>query len=162
MKKNAKYSHGSFKRQDLSGVDPAEFNDTEIVGSCFYQDAHHSATLPDKMTGVVFRNCNLDNCIIPAGATVNGGTNKHIQSQKDGEYWIVGVDGSPIEPRDKAKFIDFGISIAPQDLPAEQLDEPITITNDPKVIEQRKIAEFLADDEKVKAAALAEAEKAVS
>jgi len=162
MKKNAKYSHGSFKRQDLSKVDPAEFNDTEIVGSCFYQETHHSNALPDKMTGVVFRNCNLDNCIIPKGATVNGGTNKHIQSQKDGEYWIVGVDGLPIEPRDKAKFIEFGISIAPQDLPAEQLAEPITVTNDPKVIEQKKIDAFLADEEKVKEAALADAAKAVS
>jgi len=69
---NKKYSFSNeFAGQDLSNRPAAEFNNSEIVGSCFYQenkpDAH---VFPADMTGVVFKRCNLDNCYIPKGNTV--------------------------------------------------------------------------------------------
>jgi len=150
------WSHHSWKRQTFTTADPKVFNGAKIVGACFYQDEPYTDVFPANIEDVEFIDCNLDNCNIPAGATVTRGTNKHIKAQKDGQYWIVDKSGNPVEPRDKARYVELGLSIKPADLPAEQLDEPILITNDPKVIEQRKIDAFLADPEKVKAAALAD------
>ncbi|MBU2249108.1 MAG: hypothetical protein KKD77_20340 [Gammaproteobacteria bacterium] len=152
---NEKYSYQSHKRKKFLDVGPIEFNDMEIIGACFYQDTPYSDVFPKDIRGVIFRNCNLDNCNIPAGATVISGTNKQILDQTDGEYWIVDRDLNPIEPRDKDKYIEYGLSINPIDLPLGPLKENILYTNDPKVIKQRKIDAFLSDSAKVEAAALA-------
>jgi len=146
----------TFKRQTFLDRPASEFNDTEIEGSCFYQDKPYSDVFPPDIKNVVFRNCNLDNCNIPIGATVNGGTNKHYKTMNDQEYWILDKQGNPIEPRDAASFDKCGLSKDPKDIPVEKIAEPITYTNDPKKIERDKINSFLADPEKVKAAALAE------
>lgn len=152
---NKKYSHHSWKRQSFLNTDPAEFNNSEIVGACFHQEEPFTDVFP-AIIGVTLTDCNVDNCNIPRGVTVNRGTNKHIKVQKDGEYWIVDTDGKPVEPRDKARYVELGLSVLPKDLPAEQLEENILRANDPKVIEQKAIDAFLADPVKVKTAALAD------
>jgi hypothetical protein len=146
MSINEKYSYNSFKRQSFVNVDPAEFNDTEIIGSSFYQDAHHTDVFSSNISGVTFTNCNLDNCNMPVGATVNGGTNKHFALQNDGEYWIVDESGAPVSPRDTDRFDYCGLSQDPTDIPAEPIDTfPVTIVNDPALIQKQQI-EALAND----------------
>ena len=145
MNLNKKYSYKSLKRQSFVDVDAREFNHTDIVGSSFYQNEPYTDVFPSNITGVTFINCNLDNVEIPSGATVNNGTNKHIRTMNDGEYWIVGKDGKPVEPRDKERYVEFGLSIDPKNIPATPLAEPITFTNDPKRIEAAKI-EALKND----------------
>lgn len=62
MKLNEKYSYKDFSFQNFSGVDAKEFNNTEIIGSCFCQSRNEiSDIFPDDMVNVTFINCNLDN-----------------------------------------------------------------------------------------------------
>jgi hypothetical protein len=147
---NEKYSYKSFKRQSFLDASRSDFDGMEIVGTSFYQDNHHTDVFPKNMSGVIFTGCNLDNCNVPAGATIRGGTNKHIAKQKDGEWWIVDKDGKPIEPRDKAKFETFGISTLPKDIPSVAVSEPITFSKDPTIIEKRELDALRYDDAKLK------------
>lgn len=151
MKLNEKYSYQSLKRKAFLDVDPAEFNDSEIIGSGFYQDQPYSDVFPKDVKGLVLTKCNLDNVNIPEGATVNGGCNNHILTQNDGEYWIVDENLKPIRPRDAEKFVECGLSTDPKALPAEPLAEPITFTNDPARIEQQKIEALATDPVRLKA-----------
>ena len=155
MALNEKYSYKTWKRQQFTKLDVAEFAG-EIIGAGFSQNEPFTDVFPPTLTGTTFVRCNLDNCNIPAGAVVTRGTNKHICQMNDGNYWIIDTYGNPIEPREKERYLELGLSIDPMDLPPKPLEEPITHTNDPKVVEQRKIDAFLADPEKVKTAALAD------
>jgi hypothetical protein len=126
--RNEKYSYRAFLSRGLSfvAIDPREFNDTEIVGTCFYQEWHEDDgerivkdIFPVGMTGVTFRDCNLDNVLVPTGCRVEGGTNKVIRVQNDLEDWVCDVAGKPVEPIAKVLFVQFGLSIDPADIPAD-------------------------------------------
>jgi len=147
---NKKYSYQSWKRKTFVDVDAKEFNDSEIIGACFYQDTPYSNVFPPDIEDVVFERCNLDNVNIPAGATVKGGTNQHIATMNDGEYWIVGIDGKPIVPRDAAKFDECRLSKDPRDIPATMVAVPVTMTYDPKRIEAAKIEALKNDEARLK------------
>jgi len=147
---NLKYSYKSFKRKSMLNIPAKEFNDSETIGSGFYQDEPFSNVFPPDINGVVFVDCNLDNVNIPAGATVVRGTNKHYKTMNDQEYWIVDKQGNPIEPRDKADFIKCKLSILPGDIPVQPLKEAITWTHDPKRIEREKIENLKSDDARLK------------
>lgn len=146
---NEKYSYKSFKRKTFRNIDASEFSNSEIIGACFYQEIPYSRIFPDGIVDCVFTKCNLDNCNIPEGCTVNKGTNKQIKLQKDGEYWIVDEGLNPVEPRDKDKYISFGISINPIDLPLEQLSESVLTTKDPEIIQRKKVDRLLSDTAKL-------------
>jgi hypothetical protein len=148
---NEKYSYQSFKGNTFINVDPAEFNDTEIVGSSFYQqDRPRTKVFPDGTKNLELVRCNLDNVEVQPEITIKGGTNKQILAQKDGNFWIVDKSNKPIEPREKARYIELGLSVKPADLPATQLAEPITVTNNPEIIEQRAIAVKQQDETWIK------------
>ena len=137
MKLNDKYSFGAFMGQSFRNRPVEEFSDTEIVGSCFYQeDKPDSQVFPPSMTGVTFRRCNLDNVFIPPGNTVvtegeDYCCTKRIMVQpptpkakpdKDDEPdacidWIVDKANKPVEPMDKKRFIEEGRSLDPKDIP---------------------------------------------
>lgn len=126
--KNAKYSHKDFTGRKLTSRPAAEFNDSEIVGSCFYQEGQPDVEVfPAGMTGVTFRNCNLDNVLIPDGNTIEGGSHKRVIMQKDGEDWITDKNNNPLEPIAKKTYVKLGISTDPKDLPSEQQETPATL-----------------------------------
>ena len=114
--------------QDLSDRPASEFNNSIIIGSCFYQENKpDSHIFPEDMTGVVFQKCNLDNVFIPAGNTIKvSNTDKRIKAQNDKEDWIVDKDNKPIEPMNKEMFLELELSIKPEDIPNEKMDTPIT------------------------------------
>ncbi len=144
---NEKYSYGDFTDQSLVDVPAEEFNDTDIVGSCFYQqDEPDSKVFPPSMKGVTFRRCNLDNVEIPSPAVGPNGNVvitegpdacciKRIMVEPltpgavhdDADYqcgavdWIVDGDNLPIEPMDKDRFIREGRSQKPEDIPAHHI-----------------------------------------
>lgn len=144
MAVNETYSFKDFMHQTCVDADAEEFNGTEIIGSCFYQEAAYDAdslsaspkdprvdVFPAGMTGVTFRRCNLDNCTIPPGNTVVTGGNRpcsnlRIRVQNDLEDWELGTDNKPVEPLSKDMFIEKGLSIDPKDIPATKQDKPIT------------------------------------
>ena len=128
---NEKYSYQAYPYHGLSFKDrpAAEFNNTTIIGSCFYQewvegDAEVVKDIfPDGITGVTFENCNLDNVFIPAGNTVKGGTNNKIKVQNDWADWKLNDSLEPVEPVNKDYWIKAGVSIDPADIPEEKLTE---------------------------------------
>lgn len=147
-----------FKYNDLTGVGSVEFNNSEIIGSSFSQREPYTDVFPVGMTGVTFINCNLDNCKIPVGNTVSGGTNKHFRIQNDRELWIVDDKIEPIVPLDEVTFDRCKISKDPRDISVSLLSKPITVTSDPALIEKKLIDEILSDEERLKAALIAAGE----
>ena len=104
MKINDKYSFKAYPYHKLSFKDrPAsEFNDTEIIGSCFCQENKPDSDIfPNGIMGVIFKKCNLDNIYVPPGNTIKEGTHKKIKVQKDGLDWLLNDDLTPKEPLNK-------------------------------------------------------------
>jgi len=117
---NIKYSYKDFLNQDLTNDDAEGFTG-DIEGSCFYRETLGSDVppfdvFPSDMTGVTFKRCNLDNCVIPDGNTVEGGDNRLIKVQSDGEDWVLDDQKEPVEPVNKKGFIQEGKSIDLGDL----------------------------------------------
>ena len=118
----------SFKNKSFKDVPASEFNNTEIVRSGFAQEEPFTDVFNKDMTGVIFRKgCNLGNCNVPAGNTVEC-FNKHYEIQNDGEYWVVGKNRKPIEPIKLKGFIQFSLSIDPKDIPDKPLSQSILLT----------------------------------
>lgn len=116
-----------YKKRNLRSVPVAEFNDSEIVGTSFFQNEPFTRCLPMGATGVVFIDCNLDNVVILHGYTVGSGcTNRHFLEQNDREDWVVNKDMEPIEPLHTEEFIDLGLSVDPKDIPTEKMERSIT------------------------------------
>jgi len=128
-----------FKYMDLTKELAKDFNNTEIIGSSFAQREPFTDVFPSDMTGVTFINCNLNNCNIPVGNTVEGGTNKHHKTQNDCEEWVVDAQLKPIEPLSPERYDKFGLSKNPKDISATPLIESIIgIAEKEKVKADRK------------------------
>jgi len=123
MPQNKKYSFGDFTNQSFVNVSPSEFNNTDIVGSCFYQEHHPNSNIfPFGMIGVTFKRCNLDNVIVPVGnSMITEGwekcTNKKIMVQNDLEDWILDESLNPVTKMDGTGD--------PQDIPAQYTREEV-------------------------------------
>jgi len=124
---NEKYSYKDFLQKTFIDTDSSEWNDSDVVGSCFAQETPNTKVFPDGIKGVTFTKCNLDNVLIPAECTMKDCTNKLIQVQKDGNDWILNPDLTPLEPVNKADYIKLGISTDPATLPvADTAEKPVT------------------------------------
>ena len=88
---NKKYSYKDLMGKNFSDVDAKDFNNSQIIGSCFYQEGEPDQTIfPKTMEGVVFIKCNLDNVVIPNNNTVEDCSCKRIKfNPDDKEDWIV-------------------------------------------------------------------------
>lgn len=76
---------------------PAEaFSGRIFVGYCFSQELPDTDVFPDGATGATFVNCNLDNCLIPGGSTVSGGSQRRFRAQQDGLDWLLDDDDQPV------------------------------------------------------------------
>jgi hypothetical protein len=121
---NDKYSQRLFKVKDL--IDAKGLDGQVIYSSCFSCEEPDSPMFPEKMKGVKFYNCNLNNCLIPEGNEVIGGSQKRIIVQKDNEDWIVDESDKPVEPINKKFFIKLGLSTAPKDIPKTRIEGCLT------------------------------------
>ena len=109
---NEKYSYKDFHFQDLTKAKFSEF-EGEIYGSAFSQREPFTKCFPDKLAKAIFIDCNLNNCIIPEGNEVRGGTHKQIKEQADGEIWIVNELLQPVSPMKPYRFDAAGLSKDP-------------------------------------------------
>lgn len=137
MSFNEKYSYHDFMHLSFKDKKAEEFNDTEIIGSCFYQECDFDDPVvekdifPDGMKGVIFRRCNLDNVQVSVANTVElDCTHKKIKIQNDLEDWILDATLKPIEPMAKEYFIELGISVNPKDIPPTKQSKSITQTKE--------------------------------
>lgn len=115
--------------KDYTGLDWAnreKLDGLVIQGSCFSQEIPDRKIFPPQMAGVTFIECNLDNCQIPAGNIVLGGTKRKFKVQNDGEDWIVDDSHLPIEPVNKKYFEMLKLSTDPKDIPAQKDDKAAT------------------------------------
>ena len=117
MPLNKEYSYKDFTHKTFTETRPEEWNDTEVVGTCFYNLKPKSEIFPEGIRGVKFIRCNLDNIVIPKDCTVEGGCNRLIQEQKDGEDWLLDDNLMPVEPLNKGVYVKLGLSISPAALP---------------------------------------------
>jgi len=119
MAVNDEYSKKDFTNQDLTKESADDFNNSEIVGSCFFQHTVRTDVFPSAMTGVTFEKCNLDNCVIPAGNTVDKScAHNQFIVQNDGCKWIVDASDDPTEPLNEKIFDHYSLSKDPADIPA--------------------------------------------
>ena len=128
MAQNQKYSYKDHTHQSFTKTDPKDWNDSEVVGTCFHQTVPKTAIFPAGITGVKFVKCNLDNVVIPKDCTVEGGCNRLIAVQKDGCDWLLDTNLNPVEPLNKAEYVKLGLSIDPAALPTSISDESVTQT----------------------------------
>lgn len=105
---NEKYSYKDFTGQNFLDIDPSEFSNTTIVGSCFYQSKMGSKVFPDGIENVTFERNNLDNVLlpdVPSNINLNvtdsyvspvntyiDNTHKYIRVIGD-ETWVLSRDG---------------------------------------------------------------------
>ena len=166
---NKKYSYKSHKYQDLRGVDPAEFSDSTIEGASFYQRDAYTMALPDGVTNCILKDCNVDNCNLPAGYTLSGtSTNKHIKERNDKEKWVDGPDKKPAKPLREELFDKYNLSKNPVDIPEEMADEsPVDKAKKIKDIEDeaeelaKRLQELATTPESNETAAVAKGAKKV-
>lgn len=121
---NETYSFKSFSGQSLLhhvGLEGV------IKGSCFAQEIleDENAVLVKVFpaeTKATFIDCNLDNCEIPKGCKVVGGSNRLIKIQNDREDWVL-ENGLPSVPVNLKMFHKLGIPIDPKYIPRIKQDE---------------------------------------
>ena len=124
MALNEKYSHKDFSHKTFVDTKPEEWNDTEVVNSCFYNETPNTKVFPDGIKDVQFIDCNLDNVVVPETCTIEGGCHRLIQVQNDLEDWILDKDLKPVEPLRKAQIQRLGLSVDPRDIPLDRVAEP--------------------------------------
>ena len=95
-----------------------------IFGSCFSHETLDTVVFPD-VQDLTLINCNLDNVYLNPLWIIIGCSARRYKVQNDREDWIVDKDDKPKEPIRKEKYIEFGLSIDPKDLPIEPLKENI-------------------------------------
>ena len=123
---NKKYSYQNFMNKDFLKIDAKEFNNSEIIGTCFaqeYNEITKKDIFPKGMIGVKFIKCNLDNVVVPEGNTMEECVNKSIQVQNDNDDWVLDEAGNPTEPISKELRIEKGVSIDPKDIPKTKLND---------------------------------------
>ena len=151
MALNKEYSYRDFSCRSLREVDSAELSDSEIVGSSFAQRVEQAAlgnplqdVFPDGMLGVRFRRCNLDNVRVSLGNVVDGGCNRLLVPQNDGETWVVDGFGMPLQPLHRAEFQRHGLSEDPGDLPAKPVAVPVTLAAEEDLQNRAEVAADVA------------------
>jgi hypothetical protein len=134
MEINKKYSYGNFTAATFTQLDPKEFNDTIIKGSCFFKDLNADGddkwqeSFPKDMTGVIFDGCNLDNIYIDEikNTILPTCTHKLIKTQNDLMTWEIDeVTGKATKPLDTKMFDMLGLSKNPDDIPDTKLDKSV-------------------------------------
>jgi hypothetical protein len=139
---NTKYSYKDFTHKTFTEIDPDEFSNSEIVGSCFYQESAYDAdaaypgasnnretkvdVFPNGINNVTFRNCNLDNVKIPGppNEVINCSTMR-LRIMNDLSDWELGSDFKPTIPLDASLRTIAGVSSDPSDIPTTKLSTHI-------------------------------------
>lgn len=121
MVENIRYSNKDFTVKTFSTRPASEFNDSTIKNSSFSQNvAPAKDVFPGSVRNLIFDQCNLDNCVIPLGATaLPNCQNRVFAVQTDGEDWEVDGLGNPLTPLDIKYHSQQGFDPNPVNLPAE-------------------------------------------
>ncbi|KKK84403.1 hypothetical protein LCGC14_2783690 [marine sediment metagenome] len=94
-----------------------------IYASCFSHEEPNSKVFPNNMTGATFVNCNLDNCFIPNGNNVIGGSQRKFKVQNDLRDWELDGSDKPTRVMGEKFYIQQGISVDPKDISTTKLKD---------------------------------------
>lgn len=120
-------SYKNYINWDFNNVTWLSLSSKTICVSFFYNEKPNAAIFPSTMTGVTFKGCDLKNAVIPPGNFLIDCDTRTFETENDLEEWVVdSVTLKPIEPLYKTKFIYFGISTDPKDIPVQKLSEPVS------------------------------------
>lgn len=87
----------TYSNKDMTGWDLSkkkDMDDVVIHGLCLSHEIL-SECLPKNLKGTTFIACNLDNVVIPDGATVIDCSQRRFAKQEDGLDWNLDEDGNP-------------------------------------------------------------------
>lgn len=103
-------------------------NDINVYGTCYSVEEPDTEVFRKDLKGVTFYNCNLDNCFIPEGNTVIGGTHKRFKVQNDGNDWVLDKFNNPIEPVSAKVYQKYNLPVPnPKGLPTKMVEEIIDL-----------------------------------
>lgn len=106
----------SFDNKDFTNRDLSEcagLSGKTIIGSCFSQEIPRNP-FPAGMTGTTFVSCNLDNCLVPVGNTIDPSCSHRLFAcQIDGYDWIVDDNLHPLTPLNLEYHIENGLNTDP-------------------------------------------------
>lgn len=106
-----------------------------VYATVFSMENPDSQVFRKDIKGVTFYNCNLDNCIVPEGNTVVGGSQRRFKVQNDGNDWLIDELNNPLLPIDHKMFTKFRLPMPdPKDIPVQKV---IEIINLKKVAEEK-------------------------
>lgn len=88
-----KYSYKTMQGYDLTSA--TDMDNIVIYSSSFYREVPNSVVFPSGLTNTTFIKCNLDNCVIPAGATLIDCSTRKFQAQEDGYDWLLDESNQP-------------------------------------------------------------------
>lgn len=117
---SSEYSHRDFTGRTLIEAD--DLGGQEIVGSCFSQEIPDTVIFPKGMKGVVFKNCNLDNVVIPDGNKFIDCSTIRFEVQNDLNDWEIDRNDIPVCVLD---YLYFYKNDLPHPDPASIPDEPV-------------------------------------
>lgn len=116
----------SLKGWSGHNFDDKDLNGKVIYASSFYSEEPGTKIFKDDLVAT-FVKCNLQNIVIPVGVTLIDCQTDWFKSQNDLEDWKIDKDTKePVEPLQKEKYVELGISTDPKDIPKVKEDQPIT------------------------------------
>lgn len=130
-----KYSY--FSSRDYTNLnleDVQENMNHEIIrGACFSQQEPDTKVFPDKMSGVTFINCNLDNVVIPEGNKLIDCSNRRYKVQNDLNDWEIDENGNPVRLVNWQYFEKLGLNQpSPKDILLESVKSIVDYTKEVK------------------------------
>lgn len=111
----------AWSRKDFTGNSRVAVPDGVIVyQTCFSQETPDSHIFRPAMTGVTFRNCNLDNVFVPNGNTVMPGcSTRRFALQNDLRDWEINASGVPIRVLNERYWQQQGFAVDPALIPPQ-------------------------------------------
>lgn len=111
-----------YSLRDLTGRKLTEYQlDNKVIyATCFSHEQPDSIVFSDNMVDATFVNCNLDNCFIPSGNTVIGGSQRRFKVQNDLRDWEIDEANKPVKLVNEEMWQQAGYSIDPKDIPTKK------------------------------------------
>lgn len=109
----------AYSRKDFTGYAAVSIPDGIIIYmSCFSQETPDSEIFRADMTGVTFRNCNLDNVVVPPGNRAIDCSQRRFKVQNDLRDWELDAADQPAAVINEKYWLQQGLSVDPANIPA--------------------------------------------
>lgn len=129
-----------WSQKDFAGRflrDQRGMRDIAIYAANFSQEEPDTVVFPDDAVNIRFVNCNLDNCKLPRGSSVVGGTARRFFVQNDLRDWEIDQQGQPVRVLNEKSWALQGYSVDPRDIPAVFMRREVHAAKDYERLKQR-------------------------